>query len=257
MNEWDGWGFNGTLARVPFTGRRFDHRPGFYVRTLSGLTGGGRVTVRGSASRAGTLRTPGVRDTAREITMSGFAYAPTPSILAAQIRQFEGILADESAFGLFAWEDLNQNRRVWVQREGIPTIDRRGMSGFADFRLSLSAPDQRVSGDTLQTSGWGSTVEVVNRGTYPAPIEIEIRGTRPTGYDIAGPAGRRVAVTRALAVGAPHLYDADTGVFSVGGVVDPDGVGRADQLEIPRGSHTITVSAGAEINVRGFDTYAP
>lgn len=253
--DWKHWGFTATLAHCEFSGRRFDYRPGFFVRGFEGLAGGGRVTTRATAGRAGVVAQPAVRSTARGIVIEGFAWGPTPADLKNLVQQFQSLLLDEEQFETLVWTELGETRRTSVQRDGVSTIARRGSTGFADYRLSLSAPDQRIYGDRLETTGWGSSVQVTNRGSYPANILVDVRGSSANGYTISGPGARKAVITAPLVSGTQHTYDADTGLLLVGGGPSPS-VARSDRLEIPYGTHIVSVSAG-EANVRGRATYNP
>lgn len=255
---WLSFGFEATLQSLILTGRRFHYRPGFYVRSTDGLLSGSRVSFRNvtSTRRRGVLSTPGSRDTPRGIVIGGFAYDNRPGMLQKMGDRLGGLLPDETDEATLSWEDLGVRRRVTVAREGASFV-RRGSTGFADWQIMLRAPDQTVLGDPMETSGWGSSVEVTNRGTHSARVLCQVRGARPAGYTIVGPRGARAIVTAPLVSGTPHEYDGDTGALSIGGAAVDQGVSRSDVLEVPHGTHTLTVTAPVELFVTGFDTYMP
>lgn len=253
------WGdFIGIIQSVEFSGRPFDHKPGFYVTDVEGLNGGGEVSSNPIARTGGpgALYTPGRREDERTIVITGFAWADTQGRLKALRDQFTSIMSEGDEFETFTFRELGEWRHVTVARKGGWPFDRRKRTGQARFQMSLRAPDQRIYGDAMKTTGWGSSVTVTNRGSHPAPVEIAVRGSR-AGYTITGPRGAQVVVTRALAAGSPHSYDGDEGILSVAGAAQTTGVTRSDRIEIPRGKHTVSVSTPAEILVSGFDTFIP
>ena len=259
--SWQSYGLDVSLQSVSFSGRPFDYRTGFFVRSFDGHLSGGQVAYRNVTTRRrrGVLSVPGSRDSPRRFVLSGFAWAQHPGMLENLGVQLGSILADETSQGVLSWSDLGVHRRAAVFRESA-TFVRRGSSAFADWSLTLRAPDQAILGDALQpakdTPVWGQSVRMVNRGTHAARVTASVRGSR-AGYTIAGPGGARAVITAALTPGALHLYDGDTGALYIGGAVQDTGVSVSDVLELPHGVHEFTVSAGAEISIAGHDTYIP
>lgn len=249
--------FFAEIQGIELSGRPFDRKTGFFVTDVKGLNSGGLVSATAIARTRGpgVLYTPGRRADERAPVITGFAWGDTQIALQELHEQFSSILVEEDEYDTLSFRELGQWRWITVGRKGQWTFDRR-RSGFARFEMLLRAPDQRIYGDPMESSGWGQSVTVENRGTYPAPVTIGVRGARE-GYTIAGPRGAAAVVTRTLATGAQHTYDGDVGILSVGGAAQTTGVSRSDRLEVPHGRHTFSVSAGAEILVSGSDTYAP
>ena len=251
--------FFAEIQGVQFSGRPFDYKPGFFVREVEGLTSGAAVAASGVARTRGpgSIYTPGRRSDERGITFRGFAWGGTQHGLQQLNEQMSSILTEEDAFDELNFRELGEWRWVTVGRSGRWAFDRRKRTGFADYQITFRAPDQRIYGSALETSGWGQSVTVVNRGPYPAPVSLTVRGASGSGYTVNGPRSTQVVVTRALAAGTPHQYDGDTGILSVAGAPQATGVTRSDRLEVPFGTHTFSVSAGAEISVSGATTYVP
>ncbi|CAN7267557.1 hypothetical protein LJR186_001235 [Microbacterium foliorum] len=251
--------FSAEIQGVEFSGRRFDYKPGFYIQSVEGLTAGAAVASSAVARTRGpgALYTPGRRSDERAITFRGFAWGGTQHGLQELNEQMSSILTEEDEFTELDFQELGEWRWVTVGRAGRWVFDRRKRTGFADYQITFRAPDQRIYGAKLQTTGWGQSVTVVNRGPYPAPVMLAVRGASAGGYTVDGPRSTRVIVTRALAAGVQHQYDGDTGILSVAGVPQTTGVARSDRLEVPFGEHTFSVSAGAEISVSGATTYVP
>jgi len=247
------------LDGVTFTGARFLWQPGLYIVTLDGIDGGARVSNRGvpRGRGPGTTLADNVREDPRTITQTGFAYARSERELQERIDQLGRILAEDDETGMFVWRRQGVTRRALVQRSTFaPPRRRPGPDAFADYTLVLNAPDQRIYG-VPQTTPWGASVPVKHLGGYPAPVTIEVRGASAGGYTVTGPRGKVVQVTAALLAGAPHTYEGDTGILSIGGVPQMFGVARSDQIEIPYGMHQFTVNNGCELRVRFSETWAP
>lgn len=251
--------FEATLEGITFWGDVFDYRPGFYVTDVTGLSSGAAVTYSNTPSSFG----PGVydsdnrREDARVPRIQGFAYGRNATELGALVDQFGALLVQDDAVGEFSWTEYGaERRRIDVRRFGTPEVIRDGSSGFADFTLSLRASDQRVYGEPLDT-GWGQTVEGDNRGAYPAPVVLEVRGNSGSGWTAYGPRDRLVIVTTPVTPGTTHQYDGDTGLLMVGGTARTTGVTRSDMFEMPPGHFTITVSDGCEIRAHYASTWAP
>lgn len=254
------WGdFEAKLEGITFWGDSFDYRPGFYVTDISGLSSGAAVTYSNVARGLG----PGVydsdnrREDARVPAMTGFAYGRTAAELGGLVDQFGALLVQDGAVGQFSWTEYGAEwRRINVRRFGTPEIVRDGSTGFADFTLSLRASDQRIYGEPLDTP-WGQTTVGDNRGAYPAPVVLEVRGNSGSGWTATGPLDRLVTVTTPVTPGATHRYDGDTGTLYVGGTARTTGVTRSDMFEMPPGPFTISVSDGCEIRALYASTWAP
>lgn len=253
---------SGLSARLPgleMTGRRFRWEPGIYVRSIQGIDGGGEVSSQ-TVPRGfgvGAYDLDNTRDTARTIAVVAFAYERSEWALQQRKDQISRVLAEEDASGWFVWQKDGATRRALVRRDRFSEpVRRRGGDPIVDFTIGLRAPDQRIYGEQV-TTGWGSAVTVENRGGYPAPVVIEVRGSSVSGYTITGPRSKIVQVSAAITSGVEHSYDADAGLLSIGGVPQLLGVNRSDRLEIPYGRHQITVDNGCELRARYADTWAP
>lgn len=247
------------LAGMEFVGRRFRWEPGVYVQKFDGIDSGGEISSpsipRGRGP--GALSLDNVRGTERIITIAGFIYARDGREMQDRMDQLGRLLAEDDEQGTLRWRRFDEKRQVTVRRHRTtPIVRRAGEPSFADFTLTLRAPDQRIYGDST-TSAWGSTVAVTHRGGYPAPVTVEVRGNSGGGYTITGPRGRAARVTRLIVPEQSHTYDADTGLLRVGGAPQTEGVARSDQIEIPYGSHQFTVDNGCELRVTFAPTWAP
>jgi len=241
------------------TGRRFDWQPGIYIRSIEGIDGGGDVSSQ-TVPRGfgvGSYDLDNVRDTPRLITVTAFAYERSDWALQQRADQLSRVLAEEESSGWFTWQKNGQARRALVRRNRFPEpVRRRGDDAIMDFSLGLRASDQRIYADSV-TSGWGSVIEVENRGGYPAPVVIDVRGSSGSGYTITGPRSKIVQVTASITAGTGHTYDADLGILSIGGAPQVLGVNRSDRVEIPYGRHQFSVNNGCELRVKYADTWAP
>lgn len=247
--------FEAKIAGVTFQGG-WGVEPGFYLTSVSGLLSGGDVSSDSIPTRGpGVFSTPSRRDDPRIVEFKGEIEDSSMWSLGRRMADLSGLLVEEDDQDELSWYEFGVLRHVLVRRGAGWDIRRdRGVpKGF--FTVRFRAPDQRVYGER-GTTAWGQSVECRNDGTYPAPVVIEIRGTA-AGYTISGPRSRVVQVTRSISSGAPHTYDGDTGLLTVDGVAQMTGVARSDALEIPPGTHTVSVSAGCEIRVTCAPTWVP
>lgn len=146
---------------------------------------------------------------------------------------------------------------VWLdaRRHGKPDVKHEVWGRLGRFQVQFFAPDPRKYGETRKT-GSSSTVQVFHYGNYAASPVLTVAGASPGGYTITGPGGRLYVVTRPLVAGQPHTIDMATGWLSVGGVVTPGGVGRADTWSVPPGTRTaMSVSGGLQLTVDVTDTF--
>lgn len=245
------------LLGVTFTGRRFQWKPGVYVKTLDGVDSGGDTTFDSVFRGVGVLDLPNRRQAPRLITVAGFIYERSELEMQKRIDQVSALLSEDDSTANLDWEMRGEVRRAKVRRHAwAPPRRRPGEASFADYSFTFRASDQRIYG-ARETSAWGSAVSVAHFGGYPAPVLIEVRGNSETGYTITGPRGRVARVTRPIASGEQHTYDADTGVLRVGGTPQTEGVARSDQIEIPYGAHLFQVDNGCELRVTFAPTWAP
>lgn len=253
------WHFFARILGLEFNGDEFDWTPGLWVTDVEGLSSGGAVTF----DRVPRGFGPGVHDVdnrrqdPRIIAITGFAYAKTAADLGTLIDKLGGVLAENRASATFEWTEYGQGwRRVSVRRHGTPDIDRSGSSGFAKFRISFRASDQRVYGAAVDT-GRGTNVEGTNAGTYPAPLLLEVQGDSPGGWTVRGPRDTLVIVSARLRPGTTHRYDGDTGLLEIDGLPQTIGVVRSDQIEAPPGPFALSVSTGCTVLARYASTWAP
>lgn len=249
-------GFRAFVGGAEFTGRRFDRRPGFYVREVEGLLGGANVSPSSVPSLYGDgeLDLPNRRDTARTIRLTGFVYAESMTDLGYALRQLDGILAASRDAEPFAWTEFGQSFHTMVRRGVSAPPQRRGKTGFADYTIRFRAPKQVYYGEAHEfTAGQN----VIQHGTYPSRPLLQVTGAKADGYTITGPGGRRVVVVRPLVAGTPHLIDMRRGGLYENGVrqtsaisvyepwaIDPDPVGV---------THAIT--GGLSLNGVVYDAY--
>lgn len=255
----DGHDFLAKLDSVTFNGNEFDWTDGFWVTDVEGISSGGAVTY----DRVPRGFGPGVHDVGNQredpriFALTGFVYAESAADLGNLIDQLGGLLVDDDATALFEWQQYGADwRRASVRRFGAPDIDRQGSTGFAQFRISLRASDQRIYGTPKKTAR-AAAVEGLNLGTYPAPLVLEVQGDSPAGWTAAGPNGAVVVVNAALVAGSTHRYDGDTGMLAIDGAPQITGVTRSDAIEAPQGDFTISVNNGCTVQVFYASTWAP
>jgi hypothetical protein len=192
--------------------------------------------------------------TGRIVSLSGTFLGETPEKLEHAGDRFAGLGAGGSVVRFVAEES---SRTLWADGRVIDSGDWDEYSDgvSASFMLSLRFANPRKFGET-HTFASGSPA--YHFGNFPASPIFTIAGTRPTGYSIADGIGGVVTITRALAAGSPHTYDAATGLLRVAGVVVKGGVTRADRLTVPPGttrSFTVTGAGASSDSIRVVDTF--
>lgn len=133
--------------------------------------------------------------------------------------------------------------------------DERGGHRVADFQIQFKCADPRKFGETRT---FASGEAAFHYGNFPATPQITVSGSRPSGYTVNGPDGKRFVVTRALTAGNPHSIDMNTGLLRVNGVLVFGGVTVAETWAIPAGRqviHTLTGSGSGDLSVKVADTY--
>lgn len=250
--------FEAVLRSIRFQGG-FGPNPGYYVSEVDGLLSGGEVTSDNTplGTGPGTHDSDNRRDDPRIITLRGLIIAASMQQLGHMIDELAALLVENTDRDVLTWEEFGRWRRITVRRGAGWSITTNRATGTAEFVIRFRASDQRMYATETQVTPWASTVQVVNRGGYPAPVVVEVRGSSGSGYTISGPRDKAVVVTRAIANGSPHRYEGDTGILLVGGTPQTTGVGRSDPLLIPRGSFEFSVSNGCEARVSWADTWNP
>ncbi|WP_417555588.1 hypothetical protein [Microbacterium sp.] len=190
----------------------------------------------------------------RLITISGWCRARAPEVMGHLRSQLMAVLPEGvgrvtvDEFGVTTWADV----RVY----GAPRFRKRGASGYADWSLSLRAPDPRRYGATHEFPGGEPAYHY---GNFPAVPELIVTGSMPSGYAIAGPDGKSFVVTQGLSAGQTHRIDMRTGWVTRDGVLQSGAVGRAEVWEIPPGAgitHALQpVSGTGSLLTRVPDTF--
>lgn len=254
--------FVARVAGAEFSGREFDHEPGFYVRGVEGLLLGGSTSYEKVASGVGDgdgeYDSPNVRTDPRIITLSGFVYGRSMWELGQLLIQLSGLLARRGDSDWFEWEEFGQQFRAEVRRGADSPARRRGSTGLADYTIRFRAPSQRVYGKTYPAAGPGSSIVLRNRGNFTTLPVLEVTGTMPSGYTLAAGPGRYV-VTQALAAGQTHRIDMRNRVLFRNGSAQSRAVSRADALGIPPASRRTfsiePVSGAGQLTSASFDTF--
>lgn len=249
--------FDARVRRVRFRGG-FAAEPGFYVSKVKGLLSGGETTTDSIPSLfgPGVVDTPNRREDPRLITFEGLIIGESWRDLGARADQLGALLGEDDSKARLSWIEFDDWRNVMVRRGAGWDIERNRGSGTAFFLARFRAPDQRLYGPARKTA-WSAVVGGTNRGGYPAPVVLEVRGDSAGGWTVAGPRGAFVAVTTPITPGVIHRYDCDTGVLSVNGVPQISGVQRSDLLELPPGDFTLAVNNGCELRAAYASTWAP
>lgn len=223
----------------------------------------GGFTDEGAAMRAQTIPRPQAHGdfdmpgflSGRLMPLKGWAIADSEYEL-AHLR--DQVFGHGAAGGKFRVTIDHGGRTMWadarVASGTAPTFSERG--GVAEWSMTWWFPDPRRYGDAT-TYGPSPTVQVIQRGNFPALPTLHITGSAPGGYTITGPAGRQIIVTRALATGVPHRFDMATGRLYVGGGRVLGGVARADLFSIPPTlpPTSLSINAGLQLRVDVTDTF--
>lgn len=197
----------------------------------------------------------------RLVVMEGWAVAENGFYLEQLRDQFIGHGADGGKFPV-SIERNNRSLRATARIAAgtRPSFKDNGTGRRAKWSVSWWCPDPRKyqTNTSPEGSPFGpaSSLQVFQRGNFPALPILTITGASAGGYTITGPGGRRIVVTRALVAGVPHKFDMRTGRLLVGGVRVLGGVARADLFSIPPGlpATQVSISAGA-LRVDVDDTF--
>lgn len=237
--------FLATLGELEFTGRRFDHEPGYYVQATEGLLLGGITSYESISS--GTGRGDGeadvenVRTAARIIALTGFVYARTMWDLGQMIHRLAAALAEPEESDWFAWQEFGDQYRTRVRRGRDSPPVRRGATGRADFTVRFRAPSQRIYGTEHPVVGPARSVVLQNRGSYHALPILTVTGDMPTGYRLTDGASEYI-VTQPLAPGDTDVIDMRNRLLVRNGQSQPGAVSRPGRLVVPKFSRaTITL----------------
>lgn len=227
--------FNAYCEGVTFTGRRFDWTPGVYVTGVEGILGGASTSYESIASGAGDgdgeFDTPNVRTGPRVITISGFVYQRTMIELGHEMRRLDGLLVARSDLATFGWEEFGDDFWTRVRRGSGGSVRRRGATKFADYTIRFRAPTQPYFGEK-RTAGPGTSLQLLNRGTYPARPVFTVTGAMPSGYKLAA-GGVEYIVTQAIAGGQTHRIDMRTLMLQLNGVAQVGAVSAPRRIEVP------------------------
>ncbi|OIU88664.1 hypothetical protein [Microbacterium sp. AR7-10] len=186
----------------------------------------------------------------RLVAMEGWAIAHTRTELENLRDQFIGHGADGGKFDV----SIERNDRTLRAEARIaagtrPSFKDDGTGKRARWSVSWWRPDPRKYQTNKSPDGSpfgpASSLQVFQRGNFPALPVFTITGASAGGYTINGPAGRRIVVTRPLVAGAPHRFEMSTGRLYVGGTRVLGGVARADLFTIPPGLPVTSISITA------------
>lgn len=188
---------------------------------------------------------------ARVVTVSGWAWAQSQAALTALGDQLTGLLADGEKGRLTV--DSPDGRTLWtdVLLSGQTTFERRSpYAHTADYQVQFWADDPRRYGALRVFSGGANAY---HRGNAPAFPLIRISSGAAT-YNVVSPGGTfRVSGAPA---GGEHVIDMRTGRLTRNGVPVLGAVVRAETWAIPRGARwTHTITAGSGLSVEVHDTY--
>lgn len=238
-------------------GREGSSRYGLHVDEVDGLSVG-EVQEVGVAqyNGAGQYDLDNVIREPRIITISGVAVARSMAELGFIEERMRACLITTSAVGQFSWTEYGRSLDCDVRRYRGWRFSRIGSTGAAEYTARFRAPSQLVYGES-KDYGPGTSLVVVNRGTYPAWPVIEVTGSMPSGYRVVAN-NRSYIVTRGIAAGETHRIDMRTGLLSIGGVPQVGASSAPRKLSAPVGPTTfyITPASGSgAIRVLHRDTY--
>lgn len=225
--------FEARCAGVTFTGRRFDHTPGVYVREVEGLMGGGSTKYdslpSGLSAGDGEADAVNRREDPRIISITGFVYERTMIELGHTLRRLDALLTGSAGLAEFQWDEFGETFSTRVRRGQTQPPRRRGATRFADYTMRFRAPSQPYFGEK-RTAGPGSTILLRNEGTFQSAPVFTVTGNMPSGYKLVS-GGVEYVVAQALAPGQTHRIDMRTllvqrnGVAQVGAAASPRFIG--------------------------------
>lgn len=188
---------------------------------------------------------------ARIITLHGGINTASEFAQEQAINRLLGICADGST-ERFTVESAAGPTWADVKLGDDPDIQVLSLGQTARLRLTFRAADPRRYG-RLNTFPEGP---VFHRGNFPASPTLKVSGSRPEGWTVTGPGGRRIVVTRALEAGRPHTIDLATGGLYVNGARVLGGVITYEPWVVPAGrSVTHSVTSGLSLESGVPDTY--
>lgn len=198
---------------------------------------------------------------ARIVSMSGTCVAKSPQKLAWFGAQLAGLLADGSGRVVVD--------RVGEVRWGTARIAPGSTTKFkvnganpkhAAFQVQLKFADPRKYGGSRPFTP-ATSLSLIHYGNFLSLPVLEVTGSMPSGYSIAGPGGRLFTVAQALATGQTHRINMATGRLYRDGALQVGVVSRADMWGIPGGSlgvqySLVPVSGAGLISAPGvLDTF--
>jgi len=235
-----------------------DGQDGFYIegQGLQGLLSGVDVK-RDSVSRPqahGDFDVPGFLES-RIVTLAGPCIAASEDVLSHRGRMLTGLLADGGSLPVtfdVPGGPLWGRARLASKTE----FDVTHWGSRARYQLSLLFANPRLFGESRTRAAF---LPIANYGNFGAAPVHTVFGDAPSGYQIAGVAGKVFTVTRPLVAGVPHVVDMANGYLRVGGVIVYGGISRGDTWVVPAGgqvTHTIFAPSGfAELSTLVRDTY--
>ncbi len=243
-----------SLGRVLFDGTA-DPRAKYTIELdgLKGLFGG--VGVRGeSVERSfahGDYSLPVFRE-ARVLTLRGNVHSVGLVEQQMDLSGLGSVMADGGRETFTVQADFGVRWCV-VELAGPPDIEVLVPGRLARFQVMVRARDPRLMGVERVVSG--SSVTVVNHGTFPASPSVVVTGPQSAPYSVSGPGGRSFQVTQALSAGQSHRIDLRSGRVYRDGVFQIGAVGRAQVWTVPPGGTAgMSISAGS-MQVTVHDTY--
>lgn len=231
--------------------------PGLYV-VKDGWTGwdGGVPGRREAIARPGEhgeFDLPVLRG-ARTISLNGVAVARDAHTLDRLCEQVAGVGADGSRFVMTV---RSRGSERWARARTITSdcVDAGVRSGWlrARFTIELVCADPRRFGTLREVSG--ASVQVSQRGNFPAAPTVLVEGPVDAPYTVSGPGGRAFQVTQSLTASQSHVIDFRHGRVSRNGTPQSGVIGRADTWSIPPGRQVpMSIDRGA-MTVQVADTY--
>lgn len=253
--------FEARCAGMTFTGRRFDHTPGIYVREVDGLMGGGSTKYdslpSGIGIGDGESDAANRREDPRIISMTGFIYERTMLELGHTLRRLDALLAGRVGLTDFDWDEFGETFSTRVRRGQTQQPRRRGATRFADYTMRFRAPSQPYFGEP-RTAGPATTIHLKNKGTFEAVPVFTVTGNMPSGYKLVS-AGVEYVVAQALAPGQTHRIDMRTLIVQRNGVAQPGGSSSPRFIGVPEHSvATVTlvpVAGTGQVSAAWSDSY--
>ena len=214
-----------------------------FVITQNGLTGwdDGTNIRRNTVYREqahGEFDVPGFQS-GRVVSVAGICYATS----AQQMRYYKAVLGGLLADGGSAQIIFDQvDATTWGfghltgQTRFTPVLP----ASLSNYQIQFWFPDPRRYGPS-NTFGPASSVTAVHYGNFTAAPVLTVAGSMPSGYTVAGPAGKVFTVTAAVVSGSPHTIDMATGYLTIGGVIQTGVVTVANTWGVPPGQ-TVTMT---------------